>query len=110
MGVPNIKEDICDLCGDHYTSFMEWYGLPFKKMDRSTTTLCIYCLSALQPIMLPLDGDDSVSITGTHAGDIYSLSEMIEDGFSKKKATISIKAVGKAIGLPTKVIIERLAG
>lgn len=80
-------------------------------MDRSTTTLCFCCLSSIRPEIVPLDKDDAgIAITGTSTGDVYSLSEMIDDGFDKKEASDSIKAVGKAIGLSTNVIRERLKG
>ena len=106
------KKDTCHLCGGDYDGYTIWHGLPFKKMDRSTTTLCFCCLSSMRPIILPLyDGEDGgIAIAGTDTGDVHSLKEMIEDGFGKKESTISIKAVGKAIGLPAKVIKDRLKG
>ncbi len=106
------KEDTCNLCGADYDGYTIWNGLPFKKMDRSTTLLCFCCLSSMRSTILPFgDSEDGgIAITGSITGDVNSLNEMIEDGFDKKEATTSIKAVGKAIGLSAKAIRGRLKG
>ena len=105
------KEDTCHICsGDTSNGYMTWHGLPFKKMDRSATTLCFCCLSSMRSEIVPLgdEEDGGIAVAGTNTGDVYSLNEMIEDGFSKKEATSSIRAVGKALGISASTIRDRL--
>ena len=87
----SMNNDNCQICGqDTNNGFCNWYGAPFSV--RSTYMLCYYCICTLKPKKY---GD--INHVGTYDNDIYSLNEMVEDGFQPTKAAICIKALGKAL-------------
>ena len=93
----------CQCCGKNIGNdgFCVWHGAPFSiKADRE---LCYTCLSTIKPI-----SSSGVAWVGTSSNDIYSLAEMIEDGFDQARAAISIKKIGEVLGLPPKIIKDRL--
>jgi hypothetical protein len=58
------------------------------------------------------DGEDAIEIVGQAITpfDIKPLSALIEDGFDKKQATVSLKAVGKVIGVKPRQLSKKLKG
>ena len=95
---------MCDCCGKEIddAGFCRWQGSPFSQ--RAEREICYYCLSTLRPIIVP----PGVAIVGTYTGDIYSLAEMLVDGFDEARATSSIKSVGKVLGIPANIMKSRL--
>jgi hypothetical protein len=97
--------NICACCkidfSDDFCTF-SWSGPPFAK--NSPVKLCPYCGYAIKPRT-----SANIAFIGTSDNDVYSWREMKDDGFIDKKRVVrSIKAVGKAIGLPKKVISSKL--
>lgn len=97
------RDDFCQLCkdelGDYYFS---WSGPPFS--TSKIIIVCQYCGNVVKSQVI-----DNVAISGTCDNDVYSLTEMIEDGFTDKKRIIkSIKTIGKHLELTTKEINERV--
>ena len=100
---------MCDCCGKPIgqDGFCRWEGPPFSQ--RATRELCYTCLSAIRPIVLRKSDDDpGIAIVGTSAGDVYSLAEMLADGFDEVRATASIKSIGKVLGIPPNIMKLRL--
>lgn len=98
----------CGCCGEDFDgAIMNWPGEPFSK--RSIVTICDYCLNAIKPQEIMLPSSVPLAIVGTTAGDIIQLSEMVADGFQKKRAAQSLRCVGKAMGLPATHIRSKLA-
>lgn len=93
----------CDICGELTLSngYCKWKGPPFAK--RGTKELCYFCLSVIKPQVV-----ENFAIIGSSAGDVYSLQEMISEGFDKKRMILSIKSVGQAIGLSLNDIKKKL--
>ena len=99
---------ICQCCGNEIDidGFNVWHGEPFtKQADR---LLCFTCLSTLKPIIIKTDKGNGVAIAGTSSGDIYSLQEMLNDGFDKERSIQSIKKISAALGLPPSIVKQRL--
>jgi len=101
------KADVCDICGSPYDSFTLWHGMPFRKLESSVTLLCHTCVHVLKPQIIK-QGESEIALIGTYADDIYPLSELIEEGFDKDRATRSIRALGKALSIPAKEITKKV--
>jgi len=55
-----------------------------------------------------MESSSTLALVGTYSGDIQTLSEMIEDGFEKKEATKSLRAIGKCLELSAATIRDKL--
>lgn len=101
------KSDLCACCGGLIEDgFYSWSGPPFSV--RQILHLCMYCGSVVKPKSVDIRGT-SLNIVGTSSNDVYSVREMIEDGFGDlKRIAVSLKAVGKLMGLPRKIITEKI--
>lgn len=106
-----INQDLCQCCNQEITDdgYCNWHGAPFSV--RSTKEICIFCLNALKPINRPASNENNdlgIDFIGTFDNDIYSLSEMVNEGFNKKRCITAIKKTGHAVGLIPAVIKHKL--
>jgi len=103
----DFKCQICKQVINENDSFCKWYGPPFSM--RAEKEICCYCLGAMKPKIVKKNEDDpGIAIIGTYNGDVYTLSEMIAEGFDKKRASLSIRIVGKCLALSQSEITKRL--
>ena len=102
-----FKCEVCKQIIGEDDGFCNWHGPPFSM--RAEKEICTYCLGAMKPKLIQKDEKDpGVAIIGTYNGDVYTISEMMADGFEKKRASLSIKAVGKCLALSQTEITKRL--
>jgi len=90
----------CDICGSDFSEgHYNWRGKPFFRAKE----LCMTCGSTIKSQLV-----NNIAIVGTCTNDVYSLQEMIEDGFDKKKSINSIKLIGEVIGLSKDQIKKKI--
>jgi len=99
----------CQVCGQSTDDgYYNWFGPPFSM--RTSKEICTCCLTAIKPKVFNQTGDDAgIAIIGTYDGDIYTLSEMVEEGFDKEQANRSLRVVGKYLGLSPYRVKQKLA-
>lgn len=100
--------DTCDVCGKSYDTHCRWHGPPFS--IQADKLICHLCLTVLKPKIVKNEDGIEFNSVGTHDGSIQKLSEIMEQGFEKKEAIESIKAVGKALKLSANEIKSSIKG
>jgi len=105
------NKDMCECCKqpNTYDGYCQWEGPPFSQ--RAVRELCVYCLNAIKPMVVKRDRDDmGIALVGTYSDNVYTLSEMLSEGFEKKRSSQSIRKVGAVVGLSAAKIKQRLNG
>lgn len=102
------KADCCFVCGSYFDGgFCRWKGEPF--VSKGTAEICDYCLGVVVPQLYKQnESDPGIAMVGTSAGDIYCLSDMVSEGYDRRRAIASLKLVGQAMSLSRKQIKYKL--
>lgn len=108
---PQNIEGHCDICGEEYDAFFHCTDFAFidgKKYDE----ICFACGCVPKPITIPTkenpEEGDYIEFMGQWTTEFRNLEEMLDDGFDKKTAIKSIKAVGSLIKLSRKEVNDLL--
>jgi hypothetical protein len=94
MGRKPRSEDECPICGQYISVIASGYrNEPFLD-GKKYHVMCFTCACTVKGAFTFRVGENLKPIV---PGELYTVQEMMEDGFDKKEAEISLKAVKAAI-------------
>ena len=101
------SQEPCDCCGLPFEdkAFCRWVGVPFS--EKATRMICHTCICAMKFKKVQHENTE-IGLAGTIDGDVVPLSDMTINGFDKKEAIASIKAVASFLKLSKNIIKQRL--